>query len=347
MQYVLHLTERCNFRCDYCGVVKGSESMDFSIAREVVDMAFEDALQRNRPTCCLSFYGGEPLLERALIERIVDCAERRFAGSPCQIHFRMTTNGAFLDKGFARYAREHAFRLALSIDGTRKAHDLHRRDESGAPTHALAVSAAKAALCELPETPAMATICPSTAPMLVESVRYLRELGFRRIVTTPDFSVDWTREQVDALAEQYRLLADWYAARLLAGDQVQLPIFDNKLINRFTPTIGREKCIPGQSRISIAPDGSIYPCTQFVRYPELCIGERGSIHKDRLLAVREQAAMSMPECEGCALLTRCDHHCGCKCLSSTGHLSRVSPTVCAHERALIPIADALGERILT
>lgn len=319
--------------------------MSFSLARGVCDMALRDALEEGRPSCCVSFYGGEPLLERNLIERVVSYAQRIFTGSGVDLHFHMTTNGALLDEPFARYARDNRFQLALSIDGTREAHDLHRKDGYGAPTFERVLSAARTVLAELPNTPAMVTVCPDTAPLLRDSVWFLHGLGFRSIVTTPDFTADWTEEQISALARQYEALADWYANRLLAGDAIQLPIFDNKFVNHLAPIIDREKCVPGQSRLSITPDGSIYPCTQFVKYSELCIGDVDFVDGERLSQVRELACQVMPECAGCALIDRCDNRCGCKCLASTGCVNRVSPAVCAHERALIPIADRLGERI--
>lgn len=353
MQYVLHLTNQCNLRCDYCGVPKGEQRMTFDVAQRVCDMALKFALQNSHASACISFYGGEPLLERALIEQVIEYADGISRGSGVEMHYRMTTNGTLLDEAFIRYASLHGIKLALSIDGTQRAHDLHRLDIDGHPSYDRVLCAAQMVLPVLPNTSAMMTVNPDTAPLLMDSVQSLYDLGFCSIVTTPNFCLDWTQQQMDALTDQYRKLADWYADHLLAGERIRLPILDAKLVNHQLPQIDQNKCIPGATRLAIAHDGSIYPCNQFVRHPEFRIGRCGenaptfvdAISPVLLARVRSEAKQPMPECEQCALRQRCDNQCGCKNLASSGCVNRVSPSICAHERALIPIADHLGERI--
>ena len=42
---------------------------------------------------------------------------------------------------------------------------------------------------------------------------------------------------------------------------------------------------------------------------------------------------------------RCNHWCACLNMRTTGHVDRVSPTVCEHERMLTPIADWIGNTL--
>lgn len=62
MQYILHITKDCNFNCSYCYQKKTNEYMDKSIAINLIDYAYNDAIMNHKKTATISFYGGEPLL---------------------------------------------------------------------------------------------------------------------------------------------------------------------------------------------------------------------------------------------------------------------------------------------
>lgn len=346
MQYVLHITKQCNFRCDYCPQEKGGEEMARSIALSVADSAFSSAQMKGERGACLSFYGGEPLLNKDLIRAVVRHCEEAYEPRGFAFRYRMTTNGAFLDEEFLRFAAKHKFKIALSIDGMKCAHDLHRRDAQGDPTFDGVFDAGQRLLSVLPDASAMMTVNPDTAPMLLASVRFLYDNGFRQIVTTPNYLADWTEESMGVLGAQYNALGDWYGDLLLRGDKLKLPLFDAKFVGNLVPEVDRDKCVPGKHRLSIAVDGGIYPCIQYVNHPAYRLGEAASgIDGEKLTGARREASEEISSCARCALNSRCDNRCGCKNLETTGAVLQVSSVVCAHERALIPIADALGERI--
>lgn len=346
MQYVLCVTNACNYRCDYCDVPKGEQRMTLDTARRVADMALRDALASRSVSTCLSFFGGEPLLMKPLIAELVEYCDAIGAGTGVAFHYRMTTNGALLDPSYVEYATRRGFKIALSIDGTPLAHDSHRSDIEGVPTYERAHRAALLLLRHQPFAAAMATVNPDTGRELFASVRHLHALGFQTIVTTPNYRADWTDDDLDALADQYALMADWYAEKMLTGQKLRLPIFDTKLVGERLPAFERAKCVPAKQRVQIRMDGTIFPCSEFVFHEDLAIGTvTDGIDAAKLALMRREAARVMDECAGCALSRRCDHLCGCKNLASSGHINRVSPFLCAHERALIPIADRLSERV--
>lgn len=351
MQYVLHLTEQCNFRCDYCMVPKGDRIMGEETARRVADYAFLQARAKGHRTTCLSFYGGEPLLCRGLIQAIIEYCEKQFGSRGVEFHYRMTTNGALLDEELLRFAREHRMRIALSIDGAKRAHDMHRVDLAGGPTLDFVHAASIMLLDAFPNAPAMMTVNPDTAHLLMESVDYLYSEGFQTFVTTPNFNANWTDKTMDALIHQYRLLAEWYGDMLLLGEPVQVPIFDAKFVGFLVPMVGRRQCVPGAQRLHIAVDGSVYPCAQYDIRETFRVGEVNEKHmhvdERKLRQIQSDARQAEPsrECAACAIADRCDNRCGCKNIASTGSPYTVGPALCTHERALIRIADELGERI--
>lgn len=346
MQYTLHLTNQCNFTCDYCNVSKGDAAMSKETARNVVNYAVAQAKKTGKSSICLSFYGGEPLLQKELIFDVVDYCAHISAGTDLRFTYRMTTNGVLLDEDFLSFAAANRFKIALSIDGTKTVHNRHRSYCDGSTTFADVSAAAKRLLAHFPDSYAMMTVNPDTATHLLASVQFLYNIGFRAFATTPNFSVTWAGNELEQLAEQYKQLADWYAAKLLAEEALRLPLFDNKLMGYLTPTVLEGKCTPAKHGVSVSMTGEIYPCTQYAYHPQYAIGSVGGIINNQALNdIRQTAAIRPTECQSCALQDRCDNQCGCRNLAATGHINQVSPLFCAHERILIPLADALGERI--
>jgi uncharacterized protein len=97
---------------------------------------------------------------------------------------------------------------------------------------------------------------------------------------------------------------------------------------------------------SIAPDGAIYPCNQFLDMQDFRMGDvEHGVDPQKQRSIYRASLDQEPDCEGCAILDRCRHHCACLNFSLTGQMHTVAPVQCEHERILIPVADALAERL--
>lgn len=348
MQYILHITQQCNMDCDYCTTPKTDDFMSRETVFKVADMALANALCQGHKTTCMSFYGGEPLLCKELIYDTMDYCRSISRGKDVRFTYRITTNGTLVDSNFIKRCKAEGLKLALSIDGTKEAHDKHRRFKGGGATFDEVQCIGKTILRELPNTTAMLTFSEDTVPMLYDSINFLYDFGFKKVVTALNYSGVWSEAGFAALRAEYERLATWYGDKLLNNDTFALPLFDGKFINLLTPQIDEGRCIPGKLRISIATDGSIYPCTQYVGLSEYLLGNANHDHapdKSKLEALSTEHAKELPSCEGCAISKRCDHMCGCKNIASTGFARRISPLICAHERMLVGITDRLGERV--
>jgi uncharacterized protein len=119
--------------------------MSFSTARKAVDflLANEPGSSDRKAIC---FYGGEPLLQWQLIERIMDYAS---ANSSSALSYHLTTNGLMLrSRDVREMLRRYRVHVMVSIDGPAYIHDLFRRRRDGGPTHALIEEALNAMLDE-------------------------------------------------------------------------------------------------------------------------------------------------------------------------------------------------------
>ena len=159
----------------------------------------------------------------------------------------------------------------------------------------------------------------------------------------------WEHRHFRTLANQYELAAEWYYQAYSAGQAVRFSPFDHKIQSRIRPDRGHlAQCHLGQRQISVAPNGRLYPCVQFVDgdAAEWAIGDvKTGLDETSRARMRDLSVEDPPECLECAIRPRCMHYCGCQNKQTTGRIDRVSPVVCAHEQTVLPIADLLAERL--
>ncbi len=136
---ILNVTERCNFRCQYCSYdgrhegrpAHSSKEMAWSVAKQAIDEFLPCAIE----TPSITFYGGEPLLNLGLIKECVAYAHRALGNR--QVRFGMTTNGALLTEDVADYLAAEDFSVTVSLDGPQQIHDRYRRTADDRPTWSL------------------------------------------------------------------------------------------------------------------------------------------------------------------------------------------------------------------
>lgn len=351
MDLSLHLTARCNLRCRYCyeAFHQGGD-MTAATVRAAVDLAV-NVTQRETPAWPVEivFFGGEPLLRRELIAETVRYCRQVSRKTGRRFAFHMPTNGLLLDEAFLTDDDTRGIRIALSIDGTAAAHNANRVDAAGRPSFGAAARAANLLLKHQPDAQAQMVVTPYTARWLAASVKCLHAMGFLSIVSTLDHGAKWGMRHFRTMAHQYELVADWYYQAYAGGTAVRFSPFDHKIQSRIRPDRGHlAQCHLGQRQISVAPNGRVFPCVQFVDEgrDEWAIGEvRTGLDEAARARLRDLSTEDPPECLECAIRPRCMHSCGCQNKQTTGRVERVSPIVCANEQTVLPVADRVAERL--
>ncbi len=343
MHYTLHLTNTCNMACKYCYVDKDIRCfMSFETAKRAVDIAATP----NASTGII-FFGGEPLLHKDLIYETIDYCNWRTKRSDCRFHFKVTTNGLLLDDDFIEYSLKHNIFIALSHDGVKAAHDMNRLTTEGNGTFDKLEARIESLISTCPYSPVLMVVDPSTVQYYAESVTYLYNKGFKYLICSLNYAADWTKEDIKCLEEQYNQLSQFYLEKTLKEEKFYLSPFEVKISSHInSASYCTERCELGKKQISIGPDGSMYPCVQFVGEKEYAIGHVSTgineERRDKLYRTNEEEKQS---CNQCAIRKRCNHHCGCLNKQATGSIESVSPVLCAHERILLPIADRLAEKL--
>jgi uncharacterized protein len=355
MHLTLHLTNRCNLRCRYCyAAPHAGGDMTLVTARAAIGLAIEkihrDQGEGEQPSLGIIFFGGEPLLQRDLITQIVRYCKQVEAESGQLFHYKITTNGILLDESFLTDPGTSDVLVALSHDGIQTAHDTHRLDAHGKGSFTALAPIIPLLLRHKPYTPVMMTVTPETVADYAKSVQFLYGQGFHYLICSLHYAGDWMEGHLRELRRQYGLLAEWYYQETMKEEKFYFSPFEVKLASHIFPGSCRaERCELGRRQISVAPNGRLYPCVQFVgdgTDATYCIGnvEEGidDAAREKLYSLNAQ---EKTECSQCAVRERCNHYCGCLNRQTTGRIDVVSPLLCAHERIVLPIADKLGARL--
>ncbi|MCL2796600.1 MAG: radical SAM protein [Firmicutes bacterium] len=343
MHYTLHLTADCNLKCDYCYVKRGEVGMKKEVALCVID----NAIAAGQKKTGVAFFGGEPLLHKDLIRDTVAYARKASEGTECKFFFKLTTNGVLLDEEFIRFCKRENIFTAISLDGHEAAHNAHRKDLGGKGSYERVAAHAKLLLKRMPNSPVMMTVNPDTVKYYAESVEHLHNLGFFYILCGINYAAKWREADLKELARQYKKLAEFYYAAMMAEKKLYLSPFEMKIYSHVhNRTYCGERCELSKNQISVGPDGSVYPCIEFVGDPVYKIGD---IHSGVDPAAQQKLFLENRKektaCEACAIRIRCNHYCACQNKRATGSIDEVSPVLCRHEQILLPIADKLAERL--
>jgi len=122
----LHLTDRCNLRCDYCYLSHKQEDMSFEAGCIAVDATFRSALANGFEQVKLKYAGGEPLLRFPLILELHTYAEERARQFGIGLDGVILSNGTLLSETHISSLLSHRLRLMISLDGVDRYHDCNR-----------------------------------------------------------------------------------------------------------------------------------------------------------------------------------------------------------------------------
>ncbi len=341
MRASFFLNHDCNLRCRYCyNGEKFSQRMTWEVARKGLDFAFSS----HRKKVQVSFFGGEPLLETALLERIVDYAEKRAGQEGKIVRFVLTTNGTLLNPARLNYLMKHGFHMGVSLDGDKRAHDANRLYVSGRSCHARVSRSIGKAVKLYPALEVIAVLDPSNASLAGESFRYFMDLGVRDVTFNLNYEADWDDDACAALEKGFQDLADEYVKKVREGVFFTCNPIDAKIVTRLKEGYcATDRCDFGCNEIAISPRGNFYPCERLVGVDDrgdVMIGDVwNGLDFAKRDALREAKNGSHPECDGCSLSERCMYWCGCVNHALTGRVDSIDGTLCWAERLFINTAD--------
>ncbi|MBO5629970.1 MAG: radical SAM peptide maturase, CXXX-repeat target family [Aeriscardovia sp.] len=267
---VFIVTQDCQLRCHYCYLVGKNQrgKMTWETARKIVD--FLMSLPVVEDTVVIDFIGGEPLLEIDLIEKISDYLvdSMKVMNHPWlkSFSFRFTTNGlAYSSEKVQQYVEKYKDHLSvqLSIDGTKRKHDLNRVFINGEGSYDKILPSVKLWINQFGrKAMSFMVLSHEDLPFLSESAIHLIKLGIKDIAISLVVEDVWKSGDEMIFESELMIIANY--------------LIDNKLWNEVTVSSLRQDIGTRETDEHIYPcgnpmyvfdsKGNIYTCVRFVDF---------------------------------------------------------------------------------
>ena len=192
------VTHACNMRCRYCYGSLSAEGwqeaphlygantggMSLETAKRGVDYLFEASGRLTKLS--VIFFGGEPLLELALMEQAAAYVRKKEAETGKKADLSLSTNALLLkNKRVIDFLMKYKVGCQISIDGPKELHDHSRCLPDGSGSYDAILPGVKSLVARRRgRVPARATICHNRVnlPAVLE---HLLSLGFGSVHMEP------------------------------------------------------------------------------------------------------------------------------------------------------------------
>lgn len=303
-QLILSVTEQCNFRCQYCiycdtkfqNSKKNTElkKMNFDVAKKAIDEFLSNSLSSERR--CISFYGGEALLNFDLIEKCVGYVESLNLTS--EITFLITTNGTLINEDIANFLYEHRFLVNISMDGPQETHDRYRKTINGDDSFEKIIKATKTLIMLDPKywKNSLSFLCVLAPPINMEAlINYFELLPYNYSLSDLEFT-DTMKSILkrDAVQSEYNENQDeiYFENRKRASTGLEIEIRTTKEIlqrSYLSPFVPGKYCIPILKRTYVSVDGNYYICEKDDQNDDHIIGNVNTgVDHDRIIEIRDE-----------------------------------------------------------
>lgn len=348
----LHVAHDCNLRCRYCFGKTGSFGMTRELMPERVAKAAIDFLlarSGGRRNLNVDFFGGEPLLNFGVVRSSVEHGRAEAARLGKRIEFTLTTNAVLLDDDVARFLNDNDMLVVLSLDGRKETHDRMRVAPGGGGSYDEVVPRVRRFIASRPPESYFVRGTYTRANLdFASDVMHLADLGCRSISVEPvvgarDTSYGIRADDLDAIGREYERLATLFLERHARGEGFSFYHFNVDLDGG--PCLARRLagCGAGVDYLAVAPDGSIYPCHQFVGRREFLMGDvfKGEVDCELVERFRGAHVYTKRGCAECWARFICSGGCHASAYASSGDILTPDPVACAIQKKRIECALAV------
>ena len=204
----LTLTTRCNLSCPYCFVNKTNEDMNWDVAKKAVDVLIKSKGKHK----LLSLYGGEPLLNFDLIEKICPYAINQGKKYNKKLTISICTNLTLLQKKHLDLFNRYNVKIILSLAGEKNLHDSIRVFKNNIGTYDLIMAKLPMLFTSIKKDNLGVSFCifPKTVKSLEKNFLHLLELGFNYINFEFIRNYDlWYRGDIISFNSNYKKIVEY------------------------------------------------------------------------------------------------------------------------------------------
>jgi uncharacterized protein len=269
----LAIAQKCNLGCTYCYAQQGEfggagKNMPLEEAIKAVELLVNGADDGARLN--LAFLGGEPLVNRTVLQaatrHAAQLAERR--GNP--ITFSITTNGTLLTQADAEFFEDHGFAVTISLDGPREAHNLLRPFKSGRGSFDAILQRIRPLLTlqRRMQVSARVTVTPANLD-LRRALDDFIELGFHSVgfspmLSSPSCSGEMQNADLEIMLGEMIDCGREFERRTLKGERYPFANMVNAMREIGRGTHRPYPCGAGAGYLGVSADGELSACHRFV-----------------------------------------------------------------------------------
>lgn len=269
----LNIAQSCNMACTYCYADEGrfgdkEKAMSDGIAFDAIDTLCAGAPEG--ATLVIGFMGGEPLLNRRLLRKIVAHAEERAQIRNQAVRFSLTTNATLLTDSDAELFSSHPFAVQISIDGSSTVNNVSRPMRNGGGSYERVVRNLKAfdRVGRPAHLSARMTVTSSMRDIVPE-VDHLVELGFDEVGLAPVLVSEIAGEalhefEFDRLLDQLKAIGGRCIEAAKSGKIYPFSNFQTAVRELHRGTHRPYPCGAGAGYLSVDADGDFYACHRLI-----------------------------------------------------------------------------------
>lgn len=302
----------CNFRCSYCfgqygenytGVKKMFSVTDMKNVLNVFAKKWFPSAKQYR----IDFVsGGEPLLNFELIKETIEYVEEMQKQNMKKFSVWLCTNGSLLNDEICAYLDAHNVSIGVSLDGSRERHNFNRVDINGNGTYDCVVGNIKKILNNKKLSKKFRnlwglSVISGNNSDVMDKLDHNAKLGLNNIQMK---FVRSDKQVLDVrnICHEYYALCEKIFEEFCEGryDIIQKIANDNdyfgKILKRILlHQVAYRRCRAGVNKITVCPDGTVYPCDSFVGREQFCLGHYTELENIDSIFPN----MSVDEREGC------------------------------------------------
>ncbi len=291
----LYPTTKCNQRCSFCFNPESSHTTDLTYknALLLLDILADNGINN------IDIMGGEPFL----IPWITDFVERGLAKG---VSFNISTNGSLpaMLEHLSGISPEH-FNIGISLEGS--APEKHNRLTGSNNFVAALESITK--LVEFSLNPIVKTVLSQdTAGDIQNIVNLIRRIGVKRYYII-HMDILSKKDSVIKNAIDYNAFLDFYRKIKMDNPDIEIHRVNASCFDRNSLPHG-VRCAGGVKKLSIMPNGAVFPCNLFHGIKDF---EIGNIFRDRFSDIWSNPKLGLfrrHQKNNCEIST-CKNHASC------------------------------------
>ena len=356
----LHIAHTCNLNCEYCfasqGKYKGERAvMSFEVGKRALDWLIENS--GSRKNLEVDFFGGEPLMNFAVVKRLVAYARSIEKEKGKNFRFTLTTNGLLIDDDVIDFANKEMSNVVLSLDGRKEIHDRFRVDYNGNGSFDKIVPKfQKLVKARGNKNYYMRGTFTHANPDFLEDIKVMLDLGFTELSMEPVVCAagdpsELTPEDITVVMEQYEKLAFLMLQKEKEGKPFTFYHYMIDLTGG--PCIYKRisGCGSGTEYMAVTPWGDLYPCHQFVGDEKFKLGDiyKGVTNLTVQNSFKECNVYAREDCRNCWARLYCSGGCAANAYHATGSVKGIYMAGCELFKKrmecaiMVQIAKAFGE----